>query len=242
MNSSEDEDKVTLWEREENPLLCIQLTDENVLSVRQYISHDDRWGIYSQVWDGGIAMVKYLIDSGIHGTCLDLGSGTGIVGLAFVKCRPHCRAVLTDLAEALELLQENVNLNFANDNNNLMVCELVWGQEIFSNKIFQVLLSEKDIVVTGADIVYRRTIMQPLLKTLKQIIDLCPKAKLILSIQSIRTHMDEFLELALSQGWIIDFKANVTVVNESQATIDYTSIPVKSSPGVVNIFEMTRNG
>ena len=82
----------------------------------------------STVWDAGIvlaAMVyeQWMLSDGARRTaeedatdrskrrCLDLGSGTGIVGLAAAACGGFSQVVLTDMPSVVPLLEHNVERN-----------------------------------------------------------------------------------------------------------------------------------
>ena len=158
IDNHEDDDKddntINLFEQEERDLVEIQLTPAaSVLRLRQFGSHDDRWGIHSTVWEGGVALLHYAVthyepiamliqqkfrENGEvarpHGVdeslfVLDLGSGTGITGLG-IAALTHglVRVALTDLPEALPLLRDNLNLNLQIlISQSTMVRELTWG-------------------------------------------------------------------------------------------------------------------
>lgn len=107
-DKQEDEnDDVKLWEREETPLLKIPLPSTNnttsnpqpvvppkILLLRQFGSDATEFGIHSCVWDSGIALLHFLAERyNIDGSAykqfsssnstlvVDLGAGTGVVGL-----------------------------------------------------------------------------------------------------------------------------------------------------------------
>ncbi|CAG9460032.1 unnamed protein product [Pedinophyceae sp. YPF-701] len=76
------------------------------------------------VWDGAVVLARHLHHRGAEierselgadvAGVLELGSGTGLVGLSAAACFPACRCVaLTDLPEALPALRRNAALNAA---------------------------------------------------------------------------------------------------------------------------------
>lgn len=77
-------------------------------------------GIYSQLWPAALKLCKYIEDNMgavfTHPICetnvLELGAGVGLCGVFFAKlgCK---RVVLTDLPEAMPLLERNIQLNMA---------------------------------------------------------------------------------------------------------------------------------
>jgi Lysine methyltransferase len=270
--NEEDEDKndatIHLFEQEERDFIEIRLTAEvaSVLRLRQFGSHDDRWGIHSTVWDGGIALLQYVAthyepirqliphrvevsDESSLCQCrctdavyvLDLGSGTGITGLGIAALtNGQCRVALTDLPEALPLLQDNLHLNakFWQENLHLnakfwelssqapIVGELTWGNrtslqdwlsefldatdkshdfsEASSSPIVARSRGIRRVLVTGADIVYRPSLFAPLLMTLTDLYSQLHEiatVDVLLSCQSVRSHLNEFWEAAARCGF-----------------------------------------
>jgi predicted RNA methylase len=59
---------------------------------------------------------------GAGDVAVELGAGTGIVGLAIAAAYPHARVVLTDLPEVCQLLQAN-----AQGHPGVEVRPLAWG-------------------------------------------------------------------------------------------------------------------
>lgn len=66
------------------------------------------------VWDAGIAACRYLQTSEINeqpSNILELGSGCGLVGICLAKRFRQSKVVLTDLDDAREMCQTNIQLN-----------------------------------------------------------------------------------------------------------------------------------
>jgi hypothetical protein len=322
-NSSDEVMEVSLWEDEEQDLVEIHLPtipassstnasgndnddtpttttaitsrSSSILKLRQYGSADDRWGIHSTIWDGGLALTAFLAShyysyytstggtgKGItnnknnknnngkdHGgaiTLIDLGSGTGLVGLAVAALsRGHAVVAVTDLARALPLLEENVRLNSklwtasasASMNTETkpmpvhapVVHELTWGEPIADAWLEQLLSgmphnaapatplsphshSHSRILLTGADIIYRPSLFQPLLSTLSELSarlhQLAPDAlvECLLACQSRFSYLQDFWDAARRQNFAVDILAvvrlsSVQKTDLSQATIEY---------------------
>lgn len=90
---------------------------------------------------------------------LELGAGTGLVGIACSKLGAN--VTVTDLREFLPSLSRNVRMNFAeNDTNQPVVKELKWGE-----KLHLYNPNDYDIVI-GADIVYIEETFDDLLDTI----------------------------------------------------------------------------
>ena len=195
------DDEVVLWEDlEEKEMLAIPLVADEVLNLRQFVSADDRWGIHSSVWEGGLAILAFLLQKNGRYSgdrfdlVIDLGSGTGVAGLGLAKVnfgsKPKC--LLTDIDDAIPLLEENIGRNHLGNRGSLIVAKpLLWGVEL-SSEIVCDIQGSKSTLILGADIVYRQTIMNPLIRTLLDLLTF-PSMTCLLSIHSIRTHLPEFL-------------------------------------------------
>jgi hypothetical protein len=63
-NKDYEDNEVVLWQGlEEREIVEIPiLGDSTSITLRQYryVSSDDRWGIHSSVWEGGLALLAYL--------------------------------------------------------------------------------------------------------------------------------------------------------------------------------------
>ena len=101
--------------------------------------------------------------------------------------------LLTDLDEALPLLQENVELNSGNRSNvmtasTVSVESLCWGESFLPVSIERHVAASSRVVVVGADIIYRQNIFDPLLGTLKLLFATSKVSRCMIATQSIRQH------------------------------------------------------
>lgn len=260
-NNEQNDCKVHLFEQEEREFIEIRLNmaAASVLRLRQYGSHDERWGIHSTVWDGGVALLQHVtthyepirrlipfqfessdeisrgrVESMDTVYVLDLGSGTGVTGLGIAALtQGQCRVALTDLPEALPLLEENLHLNakFWEENQRMsshtpIVRELTWGCQSSQTLWLSELLNTTDksydftetlpssnaaesravrrVLITGADIVYRPSLFDPLLLTLTEVYDQLTEIAIVdvwLSCQSVRSYLNEFWDVAAQHGF-----------------------------------------
>ncbi|KAJ2357067.1 Protein-lysine N-methyltransferase efm6, partial [Coemansia sp. RSA 2618] len=109
-------------------------------------------------------LAKYLEKQTIDGkldlsgkTVLELGSGTGIVGLALAHLQPQCTVVLTDKQELVPLLEQNIELNHAK---NVRAQCLNWATDSVG--------FEPDVVIVS-DGIFARDLHQPLADVLKRV-------------------------------------------------------------------------
>jgi hypothetical protein len=294
-DSSKDDTQTTSPATTTYTMIGSSSSSSSILKLRQYGSTDDRWGIHSTIWDGGLALTAYLAshyysyytgtgsnDAGTinnaknmngrdHGggiTLIDLGSGTGLVGLAVAALsRGEAVVAVTDLAQALPLLEENVRLNsklwtastsastYTSTYTKHMpihtpvVHELTWGEPIADAWLEKLLSamphkaapatplsphshSHSRILLTGADIIYRPSLFQPLLATLSELSarlhQLAPDAlvECLLACQSRFSYLQDFWDAARRQNFAVDILAVVRLsgfqkTDLSQATIEY---------------------
>jgi predicted nicotinamide N-methyase len=218
-DDDEVDDEISLFEQESTDVLEI-----GELRFRQY--NDEKWGIHSWVWDGGIALLQYVIEhwievatrDGERPLVIDLGSGTGVTGFGIAwYSQGKVSVTVTDLKEALPLLQENLELNqlsklVAGEAPNVQ--ELAWGAEIDEDWLRRITHGVQRVLITGADIVYRPSLFEPLASTLQKLdrsLKLCGVADIDIwfACQSVRTYLNEFWEIAAKYGFTAKLLASV---------------------------------
>lgn len=165
-------------------------------------------GIAHQIWPAATFLAEYIVQnphllysdspaaSGDHTTAqqvealsiLELGAGLGLTGIFAAKyfnqnpALPHLRlqhTVLSDLAEALTGLQDNITLNHMNESVSASV--LSWGvqEELDATlDIFQTVSSSvpsdvktrKTLVILAADVIYWEHLFNPLIASIEQVL------------------------------------------------------------------------
>jgi predicted nicotinamide N-methyase len=255
-NGDEEEDnednEVVLWQDlEEQELVDIPIHATATLHLRQYISHDDRWGIHSSVWEGGLALLAYfstlqppIKDDGL---ILDLGSGTGIVGLGLAELlgdHSTTNIWLTDLEEAMPLLNNNIQRNGYDNKDTtsstvVTATPLVWGQPLPTDIRQAIANNASHVYVLGADIVYRHSIMDPLIDTLQDLLRASASnnnVTCLLSTHSIRTHLPEFFQRCQEHSLLVDHIALVTLPEDDRtqaaqsSTVTFTTTELLLDP------------
>jgi SAM-dependent methyltransferase len=233
---------VDLWTREETPLISVKISPSEYIQISQYGSNDHRWGIFSCVWDGSLGLIEYLrrnIKTPKTSLVIDLGSGTGIVGIAIARLG-YANVILTDLPEALDLMHRNVAIN---PDILVSVERLIWGDAL-PDTIKSYILSSREILITGADIIYRASLFGPLLDTLDSIWKLKTEnssIRCILANHSIRSYLTDFYNLAQSRGFVKTHVSNVILPEKSSDELPEISASVDlNSANVVHIVELTK--
>ena len=193
------------------------------LELHQISPKREMGGVHSNIWDGGLGLVRYLSDvygnEWKHVTVCDLGAGTGVVGLGTaVASAARAVVAMTDLPRAMPLLSENIKLNqkhwIRGEDSAIPKCSVLeWGKPV-SKEWLRALIEqgtlatpkeERTFVITGADVVYRRSLFEPLLATLcelsTRVRELAnkkyTKMECLLACQSIRSHVSKFSDCCL---------------------------------------------
>jgi len=138
----------------------LEVRDDLILQIDQQPEGDT--GVV--IWDAALVLAKYLelLKDGLSGkTVVELGSGTGAVGLAAAALGAH--VIISDLQENLHLLQHNIDKN---KDLNLVVeaAVLKWGD---SNAIKAVRDTQDLDYILVADCVYYDESLEDLTKTIE---------------------------------------------------------------------------
>ncbi|CAO3609819.1 unnamed protein product [Cunninghamella blakesleeana] len=165
-----------------------------------YICEDIEESIARHVWDCGLIMCDFIYrnkKSLNYQSIIELGSGTGVVGIYAAAALKPKRMDLTDLSDALNILQQNININFNNKDNAGLTIEakvLSWGPPSHTNinnqddnnddnddqnNIWQHDNKKIDLILL-TDVLYNHSSHDILLETLTWLIEKNPKTKILL--------------------------------------------------------------
>lgn len=151
------------------------------------------------VWDAGVVLAEWIgsrpppLAARAGGTVLDLGSGTGVVGLAAAASGAYRRVVLTDLLSVVPLLEANAHANSDALRADVHVLPLRWGCADDEERVRA--LGPYDVVV-GGDLLYRPQVVQPLLAALSAVCS--PQTVIVLAASML--HSPETLRLFSSSA------------------------------------------
>lgn len=137
-------------------------------------------GIGGSVWTSGELLAAHLelqqaqYRPLFEGKCVvELGSGTGFVGLAAAACLQPKHVFLTDLTTHLDCLERNVARNAAviGPSVHVHVAELSWGDEQHEAALQRAIdaADARVDVIIGTDVAYQRELYAPLLRTLDRL-------------------------------------------------------------------------
>jgi protein N-lysine methyltransferase METTL21C len=204
-----------------------------------YLLDEKGRGTAWAVWDGATAIALYLdcllkseenqppwLQNLIHGdnnnqplTIIELGSGTGLAGLAaaaaFHQQKENLRVILTDLAEALPALQNNVAANDPFLQNLITVTECDWFNPnvdiLFKIKtpiVEDTQNTEKNQInlIIAADCVWLEDLVLHFVATLEELIRKggSIETRVLLGYQSRSQRIDDLLFGLLRENFRID--------------------------------------
>ncbi|KAL9045942.1 MAG: hypothetical protein Q9214_001105 [Letrouitia sp. 1 TL-2023] len=132
------------------------------------ILQDDPTECGGQLWPGGMVLAQYLLRCkliGWHGTTIiELGAGSGLVGLALALASDSLSVHLTDLPKLVPLLQHNLSINPLRSKADIRV--LNWGSPIPD---FVIRYPE---IILAADCCYLESSFPLLLTTMQKLMGL----------------------------------------------------------------------
>ncbi|CAH2327895.1 Hypothetical predicted protein [Pelobates cultripes] len=134
--------------------------DGKVLKIRQLCSGD----VGCVVWDAAIVLAKYLESPEgprmKEASVLELGSGTGIVGIMAGSLGAN--VILTDLEELQDLMKMNIDRNADLITGSCQAKVLKWGEDVTE-------FMPPSNYILMADCIYYEESLRPLVKTLKDL-------------------------------------------------------------------------
>ncbi|KAG7466434.1 hypothetical protein MATL_G00164790 [Megalops atlanticus] len=146
----------------------IEKNDGSCLQIKQCSKGD----VGCVVWDAAIVLSKYLetkqfydpqggVSKWANKNILELGAGTGVVGLMAATLGAH--VTVTDLEDLQHLLQMNIRDNQALVSSGSIVAKVLkWGEDVTE------FLPPPDFILM-ADCIYYEESVKPLVKTLKDL-------------------------------------------------------------------------
>jgi predicted nicotinamide N-methyase len=189
-------------------LLPIFMKEFEIGSVTVKIEQEGQVGIGGMVWDASLILAKFIAQNKLEifsrvKTVLEVGSGTGICGLACAMLEPKTRVTLSDLYSHLALIQTNIDIN---NLSNVSCCEIDWFKPQNTGKF--------DLII-GTDVVYEPDLFEPLLDTLETVSH--PNSVIFLCNELRATRDLNFYKLAQKKGWTL------TIVPEHLQDKEYFS-------------------
>ena len=187
----------------------------------QYISYLPR--------DAGIGLVAHLQGNLGDSSCtihrilfqeshplsvLELGSGCGIVGIALAQLVSGCSVILTDLPEAMEILDHNISTARVAQQSKLAKLSLDWDHEIPSAVKSSVL----DLIVIS-DCTYNSDSQSALIRTLCALVALSPDAYVIVSMKVRHSSEAVFFDLMAEAGFEIIEQVSIPLPDDCRTVL-----------------------
>ena len=127
---------------------------------------------------------------------LELGSGCGISGIAFAQLWPQCQIFLTDLTEAMDVLESNISKAAPAAGTKASCAVLDWGEafpKALRSTIFDVILI--------SDCTYNSDSIPALVKTLSMIAATSPDVLIVVSLKVRHCSEAVFFQLLFAAGF-----------------------------------------
>jgi predicted nicotinamide N-methyase len=140
----------------------------------------------------GIPLVEQAISAATFKklNVIELGSGCGIVGLTLAQTVPDCEVLLTDLPEAADIAQRNIDNVFPAMSSTVAFEPLNWEEPL--PKMVQA--KTYDLVVV-ADCTYNSDSSPALVRTLSALQKKSPKALILVAMKVRHSSEDVFFDL-----------------------------------------------
>lgn len=126
---------------------------------------------------------------------LELGTGTGIAGLFLASIKAHCSCLLTDVGEAMELLNLNASTAAVKSGSTVSTEVLDWEEPLPKS----VQEGRFDLFLIS-DCTYNPDTAQALVGTLASLMQLSPQAKVLVAAKTRHESEKVFFELLSDAG------------------------------------------
>ncbi|TMW55556.1 hypothetical protein Poli38472_010438 [Pythium oligandrum] len=160
-------------------------------------------GIGGSVWTSGEILTAHLASQQEHyrsifqdKVVVELGSGTGFVGLMTAVCFQPSDVIVTDLQSHVECLQHNItrNAHHFRDRVRVDARELSWGSSEHEDALVGSFGAGRGVdIILGTDVAYLRELYEPLLHTLRRLAH--SKTLILLGLNRADTGMTFFRRL-----------------------------------------------
>jgi hypothetical protein len=171
--------------------VCID--DEVTLHIEQLIEGEEG----CVVWDAALVLISFIkrlvaagqLDVNV-GHVLDLGSGTGVVGLATSRICSPISVTLTDMDTQVELIARNAERNRAKTE--IHTRTLAWDSEKDICALMESAVSYS--LITASDCVYGDKSSAPLALLINRLLEKYPFARVFMSYEKRERHRVEVAE------------------------------------------------
>ena len=164
----------------------------------------------STVWDAGVVCAAHVYAShrgqaaraGVERRCLDLGSGTGVVGLAAAASGAFSHVMLTDLPSVVSFMQRNISANRSVTGTTEVLAAALRWEESADLRAVAAAHGPFDLIV-GGDLLYRPPVVEPLLHALRALVAPSTTVLLAASIQHSPETLRAFVAAAAAAFHVV---------------------------------------
>ncbi|MCJ1482949.1 hypothetical protein MMC06_003115 [Schaereria dolodes] len=189
------------------------------------ISEETGESIARHIWDAGVALIAYIgnvLRSSSEGeswtshvrrqpssrslNVLELGSGVGIVGIGCAQLMPFSNVLLTDLPEAMDILEYNISRAQPAESSALSSAVLDWGVDLpatFAKQPYDLLLV--------SDCTYNPDRIPALVHTLFALTSLSETTDILISMKVRHPSEALFFDLMSDTGFVIVEKVTLVL-------------------------------
>ncbi len=149
-----------------------------------------------------------------HRRVLELGSGCGIVGIGFAQLYHNCDVLLTDLPEAMEILDFNITRARPAFRSKLSKVTLNWDDDL----PMAVAKAEYHLFLVS-DCTYNSDSIPALVRTLHALSGKSPKASILVSMKVRHTSESIFFDLMDDAGFRITEEARLPMPDRHRSAV-----------------------
>ena len=194
--------RLSIWEEAGDSISRHLWFVHGFLDNVSYVSRDAGLGLVAYLQDNfeksATTLYKILHKDSHPINVLELGSGCGIVGKALAQLVCGCTVTLTDLPEAMEILNYNISTACVAQGSELVKQPLDWNYELpcgMQSAVFDLILI--------SDCTYNCDSLPALIRTLSALVSLSPAIHVILSLKFRHTSEAVFFDLMAEAGFKI---------------------------------------
>jgi predicted nicotinamide N-methyase len=207
-------------------------------------------GLAGKLWDStfvALAFLKAHPNIVRSKRVLELGSGTGALGLAISRFLDADSVCLTDVRDTnvLSLLNANIELNCGVASSKVTAEALPWGEEIVPDSPAQIAVECAEVVV-ASDCVYAPELYVPLFNMLDAVVT---KERCCYLAHRKRNPRDsEFFDLfteesglsCVALSFVMDSQESDEIASSKSTKSDATTVPILESLSDVKIYLISR--
>ncbi|KND03811.1 uncharacterized protein SPPG_01267 [Spizellomyces punctatus DAOM BR117] len=187
------------------------------------------------VWDSAYILAKFISEHlSLEGkTVLELGSGTGLIGISAWIAAAKL-VILTDISDTLELTKRNVETNSqricasapatGHAKNSIQVMSLTWGETDRSQYKFT---SDYPDYIFGSDIVYLKDTFNALCQTLHAFSG--PNTRIFLAYKKRGLMESDFFAIARDMGFDVQKVARNKIYVEFRSSLEYIIVEMRKT-------------